>query len=409
MPGIFISYRRADSAGYAGRIFDRLRREFGDSEVFRDVDDIDGGTRFPEAIARQLEDCKVFVLVIGPSWINARDERGSRRLDDPTDWVRVELATALKRNICVIPVTVGGAALPAAADLPDDLKPLLEWQRRDLRDGDTWEADLDLLIRRIAKAIGRETTWRRRAAIAAVLILLAAAGYFFLPRDLIEAAESQVTVQLWDVGHDAPRAIFASRQFAGAPRERSLEEAGAWVTQEIGRRHDLSLPSIKAHVRVPKDLSQDEVQIEMSPPGLFHAYVHAIQGGHKSRIPLDSAFLASWGKDFHLEIQRPGYEAKILRVAWNQELGESFVLEPKPVAIGIKEFDGDSNAIATGLSNYLANNRRFSIKDPVALKALQEELQKERQLIAANPAAQIAIRTSLGLDVIITGRYAKRP
>ncbi|MGH8727195.1 MAG: toll/interleukin-1 receptor domain-containing protein [Burkholderiales bacterium] len=406
MADIFISYRRADSGGYAKAIFDRLRREFGDDAVFRDVDDIDGGTRFPDAIQKQLEGCKVFVVIIGPGWINAPDVNGKRRLDDPNDWVRVELATALKRNLCVIPATVAGAALPAAADLPGDLKPLAEWQRRDLRDGDTWEGDLDLLVRRIAKAIGGGSVFRRRALIAAAVVLVAGAVTYLVAPRITNFGEPQITVQLWDVAQDRQGAVFASRQFAGAPRGK-LEEIAEWVSKEIGRRHELGLPNVKGRVHVPKDLSRDHVQIEMTPPGSFNAYISAVQGGQKSRIPLDSAFLAEWSKNFHLEIERPGYQAKVVRVTWGEEINDNFVLEPKAVAIGIREFQGVANAIATSLSNRLAANRRFLIKDPEALQALQDELKKEREFIAANPAAQRAIRTSLGLDVIVTGRYEK--
>ena len=173
MPSIFISYRRGDGGGYAGRIFDRLRQQFGDGEVFRDVDTIDSGTRFPDAIGRQLEDCRVFVVIIGPTWISASDENGARRLDNPQDWVRIEIATALKRNVCVIPVTVGGAAVPAAQYLPEDLRSLADWQRRDLRDGDTWGSDLELLVRRIAKELGfKPTQFKRKAAVALVSIAL---------------------------------------------------------------------------------------------------------------------------------------------------------------------------------------------------------------------------------------------
>lgn len=187
MPTIFISYRRSDGGGYAGRIFDRLRQEFGEGQVFRDVDTIDSGTHFPDAIARQLEDCRVFVVIIGPTWVSASDENGVRRLDNPRDWVRIEITTALKRNVCIIPVTVGGAAAPAAQDLPEDLRSLADWQRRDLRDGDTWDNDLDLLVRRIAKELGfRSTRFKRKAAVAlagiALLGVISAAAFLYLYR-----------------------------------------------------------------------------------------------------------------------------------------------------------------------------------------------------------------------------------
>ena len=122
MSSVFISYRRTDSEGYAGRIFDRLHQEFG-NQVFRDVDTIDGGTRFPDEIDKQLGICKVVLVVIGPNWLDVRDESGKRRLEDPQDWVRIEVSTALPHNVCVIPVTVGGAQLPAAKDLPKPQPP----------------------------------------------------------------------------------------------------------------------------------------------------------------------------------------------------------------------------------------------------------------------------------------------
>jgi sugar phosphate isomerase/epimerase len=149
--GIFISYRHTDGAGYAGRIFDRLQAEFGATRVYRDVDSIASGTNFPDEIARQLARCNVVLVVIGPAWCDARNAAGGRRLDDTDDWVRIEVAQALKRDICVIPVTVGGANLPDASALPEDLRDLIRRQSRELRDGDTWRGDLDLLVQQIAK------------------------------------------------------------------------------------------------------------------------------------------------------------------------------------------------------------------------------------------------------------------
>jgi hypothetical protein len=154
MASIFISYRRSDGGGYAGRIFDRLHREFGSAAVFRDVDAISEGTSFPDAIRHQLETCRVFLLIIGPGWLSARDESGGRRLDDPSDWVRIEIATALKQSSCIIPITVGNARMPAARELPDELKALVERQGRELRDGDTWNGDMELLVRRISTELG---------------------------------------------------------------------------------------------------------------------------------------------------------------------------------------------------------------------------------------------------------------
>jgi hypothetical protein len=121
---IFINYRRDDSIGTAGRLHDRLVRDLGRDNVFMDVDDIPAGADFVDYLNGQVSGCSMLLAVIGPLWLEAKDDSGRRRLDNPTDYVRVEIAAALARNIPVAPVLVDGARIPKADELPDDLKPL---------------------------------------------------------------------------------------------------------------------------------------------------------------------------------------------------------------------------------------------------------------------------------------------
>ena len=100
MAGIFISYRRADSDGWAGRLRDALRVRFGEL-VFQDVDNIPDGEIFSDVIDRALRECDVALIIIGPNWASARDEHGVRRLDHEDDWVRTETAMVLNRTIRV--------------------------------------------------------------------------------------------------------------------------------------------------------------------------------------------------------------------------------------------------------------------------------------------------------------------
>ena len=122
---IFISYRRADSAGYAGRIYDRLSAHFGVDAVFMDVDTIEAGVDFLEVLQNSVQSCDVVVVLVGRNWLTIKDETSKRRLDNPEDFVRIEIATALNRDIRVIPVLVDGAQMPSSAELPDNLKPLV--------------------------------------------------------------------------------------------------------------------------------------------------------------------------------------------------------------------------------------------------------------------------------------------
>jgi hypothetical protein len=187
MAGVFISYRREDSPGHAGRLFDRVRARFGARTVFMDVTAIDAGVDFVDAIERAVGACDVLLAVIGPQWSSAADHVGRRRLDSPTDFVRVEIGGALKRNVRVVPVLVDGARLPSPSELPDDLQPLLRRNAVELRDP-RWDADVEQLLSAL-EPIVKDTDgplrleapprgrWARTfAAIAAVAAAVVAAA-----------------------------------------------------------------------------------------------------------------------------------------------------------------------------------------------------------------------------------------
>ena len=143
---VFISYRRGDSAGYAGRLMDRLKTEFGRNVLFMDVDAIPLGTNFEKVLHKEIAKCGVLLAVIGANWSDARDEDGKRRLDNPNDFVRIEIAAALQRNIPVIPILLDGARIPKADELPDDLKALTLRNGLDVRHA-SFHEDMDRLIR----------------------------------------------------------------------------------------------------------------------------------------------------------------------------------------------------------------------------------------------------------------------
>lgn len=151
--GIFISYRRQDSQMAAGRLADCIKEEFGDAEIFRDVENIDPGADFVEVLGNALNSCVVMLVVIGPQWLTIQDKNGRRRLDSPTDWTRVEVATALRRNIRVVPVLLENTTMPEEADLPPDLAKLAMRQALDLSDK-RWAADTEKLVETLARIPG---------------------------------------------------------------------------------------------------------------------------------------------------------------------------------------------------------------------------------------------------------------
>lgn len=162
MTRIFVSYRRDDSAGFAGRLTDALEARFGAGTVFRDVDDIRPGEDFVRSLESAIGTCVVLIAVIGRQWLAATDSTGRRRLEDPRDYVRLEIASALRRRMEVIPVLVEGAPMPAPADLPQPLAALSRRQAVVLGDG-TWSTDLERLFQALEPHIKTDEAQQPRA------------------------------------------------------------------------------------------------------------------------------------------------------------------------------------------------------------------------------------------------------
>jgi hypothetical protein len=144
---VFISYRRDDSADVTGRIFDRLRAHFDRQVVFRDVDNIPLGSDFREVIRAAVGGCRVLLAVIGPHWLDIESDGGLRRLDDPNDYLRLEVEAALARDIPVVPVLVGRAGMPPADRLPESLRPIAYKQGIEVRRDPDFHPDVDRLIK----------------------------------------------------------------------------------------------------------------------------------------------------------------------------------------------------------------------------------------------------------------------
>jgi TIR domain/VHL beta domain len=219
MGSVFISYRRGDSEGQARLLSLQLEELLGEDSVFMDVDSIALGRDFRDVLAERLQSCDLMLALIGPDWIDAVDSRGTRRLDSPTDFVRQEIATALKRKIRVTPVFLQGAPMPSADRLPDDLKDLAYRNGFELSHT-RWESDFSEMVRRLGltpmtiaqspappraqgpattavadaeqppstygthgSAAARQSAWPKRVAIGGGAIALALVALFLLGND----------------------------------------------------------------------------------------------------------------------------------------------------------------------------------------------------------------------------------
>ena len=188
--GIFISYRRDDAAYPAGWLFDRLAAHFGAGRVFKDVDSIQFGDDFLAAMTSALESCAVLVAVIGTRWLTAAGERG-RRLDDPGDYVRLELEAAFRRGVRVIPVLVDGARMPRAAELPVGLAELSRRQAAEVGPA-SFNADTGRLLQALEAALAQ----------AASLDAVSSAGRGRLGGEGSPVADSNVRGRVIEVPED---------------------------------------------------------------------------------------------------------------------------------------------------------------------------------------------------------------
>lgn len=149
--GIFISYRRRGSQGFAGRLADDLIDRFGEERVFRDVE-IRPGDDFAETIESAIASCSALLVVLGPQWLDHRNEKGAPRLHEPGDWVRLEIEAALARNTWIVPILVGGAQMPPASALPDSIQRLSRIQAFELTDR-RWDWEVEQLAAMMASHI----------------------------------------------------------------------------------------------------------------------------------------------------------------------------------------------------------------------------------------------------------------
>jgi hypothetical protein len=156
-PDVFLSYRRSDATGHAGRLYDGLARHFGAEQVFMDIDAIGPGKDFVERIEEAFSSADALIVVIGRHWVNATDEMGRRQLDDPRDFVRLEIEQALHQGISIIPLLVGGARMPSAEELPPSLAALASLQGLEISDLEWTQG-----VERLAAALTRLSGESRR-------------------------------------------------------------------------------------------------------------------------------------------------------------------------------------------------------------------------------------------------------
>jgi hypothetical protein len=228
---LFINYRREDTAPYAGRLYDRLTAHFGADQVFIDIDQIEPGEDFVEAINSKVGACDIAIVLIGPNWLGATDASGKHRLDDNEDFVRMEIIAALERKIRVIPVLVGGTRMPRKQDLPEALAPLSRRNAIELSET-RFHADVDRLIEAIEKP--RTLPEKKVEPVVGPVAFVAEPRSISQrkSKDLRNVSESSGTADFWArLQPNDPQNVANARTFHGqiALRYKVAFYVAAWI------------------------------------------------------------------------------------------------------------------------------------------------------------------------------------
>jgi pimeloyl-ACP methyl ester carboxylesterase len=223
--------------------------------------------------------------------------------------------------------------------------------------------------------------------------------------------EFRLAVHVHEVKSDTKGRQLEARQItgpaAGETPDTAVADVSAWLAERLRQIYELDRPHATFRLRVPADPSRERLTIDRTGEADVDVTVYVVQSGVKVRTKPDPAVLAALRRDFDLEIIAPGYAGTVRRITWGRAIDETVTLAPAPLRVGIEEFPGDP-ALGARLSAALARDPRVHIKDPATLAALRRELEAKMALIVANPGVQMALRETLGLDVLVTGRYDLR-
>lgn len=283
MTGIFLSYRRDDSQGEALHLFDDLRKHFGPDQVFMDVTGIDPGRDFRKAIDGAVGSCDVLIVMIGTKWLDSTDDRGRRRLDDPVDFVRMEIAAALRREIPVIPVLVQGAVMARSDQLPGELEALAWRNAFEVRHA-RWEIDVAELLKALKKVVKSSGTSEKPAAVEdkrsglpirkwAAALALAVGGALF----------GTVVYVLWSGVGEKEKHSAAHYTISGATQPVKAEDSvkAKWMTaaqyqQAFDKQVQEGFYPDKVEGRCVGDSEQFHVEWKPLPLGVDFVSHHAV-------------------------------------------------------------------------------------------------------------------------------------
>jgi len=295
MSDIFISYRREDSADVTGRINDHFYRAFGEERIFTDVDNIPLGVDFREHIDREVSHCEVLIAVIGPQWATIKNEHGERRLEDPADFVRLEIESALKRDIPVIPVLVRRAVMPTEAQLPDSIKLLAFRNGIPVRPDPDFRNDIKRLIKGIDNHLAKNEPGLKGLQPRVEKLVSH-------DQERVRAERGQPPAQLKKPGANVGQTNI--KDGTSESRESDISIA----TPKAGSRAESVVPPPPGKTEHARD-TWDKLEILMRPMGVFILAISLAVVGYFVQQTLESREQQQAGWDNRTQLQDPEQES----------------------------------------------------------------------------------------------------
>lgn len=328
-----------------------------------------------------------------------------------SDWVKDEAARGKQRKI-LVPALLDDAEVPLgfgrieAADLRN-------W------DGDVTDPEFVNFIAAIRSFIGEETETRqgyikhthatsaevwnfRKSKLAYLLIPILFLIFYYLSLQFSNTDPTQMAIELWRVEGDRATEMLASGTFS---KGAGLDQVEAWLVKELKAVAPEDKTPIKVKLHVPADLKSEDIQFSTEPQVELETYINVASGGSKSRtrIPLTRKFLGEREGEFTIEFTKVGYRSVPVKINPGEEKNKSFSLKPKKITVAVERFKNGKQNTAERLSRKLAKYRQLKVTKPDALETLRREIAHANEMGAGNIAIQSAMRSSLGVDFIISG------
>jgi hypothetical protein len=287
---IFVSYRRDDTAGITGRIYDKLEARFGAQELFMDVDSIPPGADFEQFVTDKVRESDVMLVVIGQNWVGHHVKSRGRRIDEATDFVRIEVELAIRSQRNIIPLLVSKADMPSESELPQSIRPLAVRQAIVVRDNPDFHRDMERVIVAIQTQLTLAKQQREQAArlqespdspLASPADSLASLGLLFAA--LLETASKEIVAAIFRT----IRSMVLWAIFVGILAAGITEATGAWLVH----RFPPSLPTHVAAVAIGL-LSAGLVAVTIALEALRRAGITTLQLVEEEAARLDKEGLA---------------------------------------------------------------------------------------------------------------------